>query len=175
MEGKPIDKSVFDSFFGEYSWMFKACSIVAFIMCIYVSPSQIRRFNLRTGDSIAGKIRPPKDQAVFPGCPCCRPWHAPRCARHSETADGHSLRNHPPRHSHRPVPVRSISCCAIHPAATRTRRSSATAPHRSLRSRATALPKHPKLPVFRSVCPPICPRPGSWRWHPCRRRPRRSA
>jgi len=28
---------------------------------IYVSPSQIRRFNLRTGDSIAGKVRPPKD------------------------------------------------------------------------------------------------------------------
>ncbi len=28
---------------------------------IYVSPSQIRRFNLRTGDSISGKIRPPKD------------------------------------------------------------------------------------------------------------------
>ena len=28
---------------------------------IYVSPSQIRRFNLRKGDSIAGKIRPPKD------------------------------------------------------------------------------------------------------------------
>ena len=28
---------------------------------IYVSPSQVRRFNLRTGDSIAGKIRPPKD------------------------------------------------------------------------------------------------------------------
>ncbi|MDP6967587.1 MAG: transcription termination factor Rho [Gammaproteobacteria bacterium] len=28
---------------------------------IYVSPSQIRRFNLRTGDSIDGKIRPPKD------------------------------------------------------------------------------------------------------------------
>ncbi|MGI9569233.1 MAG: Rho termination factor N-terminal domain-containing protein, partial [Desulfobulbia bacterium] len=28
---------------------------------IYVSPSQIRRFNLRTGDSIGGKIRPPKD------------------------------------------------------------------------------------------------------------------
>jgi transcription termination factor Rho len=27
---------------------------------IYVSPSQVRRFNLRTGDSIAGKIRPPK-------------------------------------------------------------------------------------------------------------------
>ncbi|ARS51924.1 MULTISPECIES: transcription termination factor Rho [Kushneria] len=28
---------------------------------IYVSPSQIRRFNLRKGDSIAGKIRPPKE------------------------------------------------------------------------------------------------------------------
>ncbi len=28
---------------------------------IYVSPSQIRRFSLRTGDSIEGKIRPPKD------------------------------------------------------------------------------------------------------------------
>ena len=28
---------------------------------IYVSPSQIRRFNLRTGDNVAGKIRPPKD------------------------------------------------------------------------------------------------------------------
>ena len=28
---------------------------------IYVSPSQIRRFGLRTGDTIAGKIRPPKD------------------------------------------------------------------------------------------------------------------
>ena len=28
---------------------------------IYVSPSQIRRFNLRTGDSINGKIRPPKE------------------------------------------------------------------------------------------------------------------
>lgn len=28
---------------------------------IYVSPSQIRRFNLRTGDNIDGKIRPPKD------------------------------------------------------------------------------------------------------------------
>lgn len=27
---------------------------------IYVSPSQIRRFQLRTGDTIAGKIRPPK-------------------------------------------------------------------------------------------------------------------
>ncbi|MFZ9993755.1 MAG: transcription termination factor Rho [Steroidobacteraceae bacterium] len=28
---------------------------------IYVSPAQIRRFNLRTGDSITGIIRPPKD------------------------------------------------------------------------------------------------------------------
>ncbi|PIP80628.1 MAG: transcription termination factor Rho [Gammaproteobacteria bacterium CG22_combo_CG10-13_8_21_14_all_40_8] len=28
---------------------------------IYVSPSQIRRFNLRTGDTVEGKIRPPKE------------------------------------------------------------------------------------------------------------------
>jgi transcription termination factor Rho len=28
---------------------------------IYVSPSQVRRFNLRTGDTIAGEIRTPKD------------------------------------------------------------------------------------------------------------------
>jgi transcription termination factor Rho len=28
---------------------------------IYISPSQVRRFNLRTGDSISGLIRPPRD------------------------------------------------------------------------------------------------------------------
>lgn len=28
---------------------------------IYISPSQIRRFNLRTGDCVEGKIRPPKE------------------------------------------------------------------------------------------------------------------
>ena len=28
---------------------------------IYVSPSQIRRFNLKTGDTVSGQIRPPKD------------------------------------------------------------------------------------------------------------------
>ncbi|OGP58484.1 MAG: transcription termination factor Rho, partial [Deltaproteobacteria bacterium RBG_13_61_14] len=32
---------------------------------IYVSPSQIRRFNLRTGDTIAGQIRPPKDNERY--------------------------------------------------------------------------------------------------------------
>ena len=32
---------------------------------IYVSPSQIRRFNMRTGDSIEGKIRPPKDSERY--------------------------------------------------------------------------------------------------------------
>lgn len=32
---------------------------------IYVSPSQIRRFNLRTGDTISGKIRPPKDSERY--------------------------------------------------------------------------------------------------------------
>ena len=32
---------------------------------IYVSPSQIRRFGLRTGDTISGKIRPPKDNERY--------------------------------------------------------------------------------------------------------------
>jgi transcription termination factor Rho len=32
---------------------------------IYVSPSQIRRFNLRKGDTIAGQIRPPKDSERY--------------------------------------------------------------------------------------------------------------
>lgn len=32
---------------------------------IYVSPSQIRRFNLRTGDTVSGQIRPPKDNERY--------------------------------------------------------------------------------------------------------------
>ena len=32
---------------------------------IYVSPSQIRRFGLRTGDTIAGTVRPPKDNENY--------------------------------------------------------------------------------------------------------------
>jgi transcription termination factor Rho len=32
---------------------------------IYVSPSQIRRFSLRTGDTVEGKIRPPKDSERY--------------------------------------------------------------------------------------------------------------
>src|SRR5512144_180787 len=32
---------------------------------IYVSPSQIRRFNLRTGDSVSGSIRPPKEREAY--------------------------------------------------------------------------------------------------------------
>ena len=32
---------------------------------IYVSPSQIRRFNLRTGDTVAGQIRPPKENERY--------------------------------------------------------------------------------------------------------------
>ncbi len=32
---------------------------------IYVSPSQIRRFNLRTGDTVNGRIRPPKDSERY--------------------------------------------------------------------------------------------------------------
>jgi transcription termination factor Rho len=32
---------------------------------IYVSPSQIRRFDLRTGDTISGQVRPPKDSERY--------------------------------------------------------------------------------------------------------------
>ncbi|NPV79370.1 MAG: transcription termination factor Rho [Firmicutes bacterium] len=32
---------------------------------IYVSPSQIRRFNLRTGDLVSGQVRPPKDNEKY--------------------------------------------------------------------------------------------------------------
>jgi transcription termination factor Rho len=32
---------------------------------IYISPSQIRRFGLRTGDTVSGKIRPPKDNERY--------------------------------------------------------------------------------------------------------------
>ncbi len=32
---------------------------------IYISPSQIRRFNLRTGDTVSGQIRPPKDNERY--------------------------------------------------------------------------------------------------------------
>ena len=32
---------------------------------IYVSPSQIRRFNLRTGDTVTGNIRPPKESERY--------------------------------------------------------------------------------------------------------------
>ncbi len=32
---------------------------------VYVSPSQIRRFGLRTGDTVTGKIRPPKDNERY--------------------------------------------------------------------------------------------------------------
>ncbi|NOY73813.1 MAG: transcription termination factor Rho [Gammaproteobacteria bacterium] len=37
------------------------CSYLAGPDDIYVSPSQIRRFSLRTGDTVEGKIRPPKE------------------------------------------------------------------------------------------------------------------
>ena len=32
---------------------------------VYVSPSQIRKFNLRTGDFVVGKIRPPREQERY--------------------------------------------------------------------------------------------------------------
>ncbi len=41
------------------------CSYLAGPDDIYVSPSQIRRFNLRTGDTVSGKIRPPKESERY--------------------------------------------------------------------------------------------------------------
>ena len=32
---------------------------------IYVSPSQIRKFSLRTGDTVSGQIRPPKENERY--------------------------------------------------------------------------------------------------------------
>lgn len=41
------------------------CSYLAGPDDIYVSPSQIRRFNLRTGDTVSGLIRPPKESERY--------------------------------------------------------------------------------------------------------------
>jgi transcription termination factor Rho len=41
------------------------CSYLAGPDDIYVSPSQIRRFNLRTGDTVVGTIRPPKESERY--------------------------------------------------------------------------------------------------------------
>jgi transcription termination factor Rho len=41
------------------------CSYLAGPDDIYVSPSQIRRFALKTGDTVSGKIRPPKDNERY--------------------------------------------------------------------------------------------------------------
>jgi len=41
------------------------CSYLAGPDDIYVSPSQIRRFSLRTGDTLSGKIRPPKESERY--------------------------------------------------------------------------------------------------------------
>ena len=32
---------------------------------VYVSPNQIRRFNLHTGDTVSGSVRPPKDSERY--------------------------------------------------------------------------------------------------------------
>ncbi len=41
------------------------CSYLAGPDDIYMSPSQIRRFGLRTGDTVSGRIRPPKDSERY--------------------------------------------------------------------------------------------------------------
>ena len=47
---------------------FLRSSIRSYLSCaddIYISPSQIRRFNLKTGDTITGKVRSPKEQERY--------------------------------------------------------------------------------------------------------------
>ena len=44
-----------------FSPLCRDSSYLAALTTFHVSPSQIRRFNLRTGDTISGKIRPPKE------------------------------------------------------------------------------------------------------------------
>jgi transcription termination factor Rho len=46
------------------------------------SPSQIRRFNLRTGDYIAGRVRPPKEGERYSRC--SRSTHRMRAAEASK-------------------------------------------------------------------------------------------
>src|SRR5688500_8268785 len=45
---------------------------------IYVSPSQIKRFDLRTGDAVAGQVRPPKE------------WERYLALMKAESINGHS-------------------------------------------------------------------------------------
>jgi transcription termination factor Rho len=35
---------------------------------IYVSPSQIKRFYLKTGDAVSGQVRPPKIRSAISPC-----------------------------------------------------------------------------------------------------------
>jgi transcription termination factor Rho len=48
------------------------CSYLAGPDDIYISPSQIRRFSLRTGDFVSGTIRPPKEAERY-FLPLCFP------------------------------------------------------------------------------------------------------
>src|SRR5688572_3681270 len=52
---------------------------------IYVSPSQIKRFSLRTGDTIGGEVRPPK------------PWERYLALLRLETLNGNTAQSDAPR------------------------------------------------------------------------------
>jgi len=63
---------------------------------VYVSPSQIRRFDLRTGDTISGQIRPPKEGERYFGWQGGeKPGDALGCASLSISAIVPIRRDHP--------------------------------------------------------------------------------
>jgi len=66
---------------------------------IYVSPSQIRRFDLQTGNLVAGQIRPPKEKSTrkTPTRPRTRPTSttSPRSSRTGASSSRPAARNSP--------------------------------------------------------------------------------
>src|SRR5262245_33682798 len=61
-DGEISGEGVFEKMSDGYGFMRSASSsYMSGPDDIYVSPSQIRRFNLRTGDTVEGQIRPPKE------------------------------------------------------------------------------------------------------------------
>ena len=116
---------------------------------IYVSPSQIRRFDLRTGDTISGQIRPPKEGERYFALIKVDAinFEPPEEARNKiffdnltplypnermklETVEGKLLRPRDgPAHAHRQRPARPDRCPAPH------RQDDAAAIHRQLHHR----------------------------------------
>jgi len=74
---------------------------------IYVSPSQIKRFELRTGDTVLGQVRPPKEGERYLALLRVESVNAtdPDAAKHRTSFD--NLR---PRYPHRRLGLESVGC-----------------------------------------------------------------